>query len=174
MLYLKEKPTGIDIPIQNLQQRLYDHLRKTWGLSESDYNSFGRVYRNRTERRYVPEAYIGNGEYQETFIDDRFPVTSFFSVGETVNNNMGTMKAAVSLVFCVDLNRIKPDIKHRADEEVHFDVWGLCDMFMRSRDSIVTGIDNVFREFPGARIKFDDIHPFHCFRINLSVMYKKC
>ncbi len=174
MLYIKENPTGADRPIQRLQSHLYDGLRRTWGIKEGDYNSFGRVYRNQTSKGYIPEAYMGSGEYRDTFIDDRFPVTSFFAVESPVNVDEVTMRANVSLIFCVDLNRIKQGVKHRADEEAHLDVVELCNMYGFAVKSIVTGIDKVFQEYSVARITFNDMHPHHCFRVNLSLMYKNC
>lgn len=174
MLYVKQNPIGVDIPIQKLQERLFGGLCKAWGLSDSEYNSFGRVYRNQRDGGYIPETYMGGKEYSETFLDDRVPVTSFFAVGDTVNADNGGMTVNAAVIFCVDLAQIKPDIKHRADEETHFDVFERCNFFVQSADAIVTGVDNVFREFTALRTKFRDMHPYHCFRINLTVAYRKC
>lgn len=174
MLYLKEKPTGVDIPIQNLQKRLYDKLQAVWGITGDKYNAFDRVYRNQTENGYIPEAYMGNGQYNETFIDDRYPVTSFFFVSDTVRMQNGAMQANISVIFCVNLSALKSTAKHRADEEVRLDVLELCRNYIGEVNAVITGIDNVFREFNATSVKFRDMHPFHCFRVNMTAVYKKC
>lgn len=174
MLYLKETPTGIDIPIQRLQQKLYDHLRKAWKLEEDEFQAFGRVYRNQTDKGYIPEAYIGNGEYHKTFIDDRLPVTMFFMASDSSSAQSGNLVSTVSVIFCVNLARLKPAILHRADEEVHFDVFGYCQKQRYTPESMDTGTDRVFKEFSGLKPKFHDMHPFHCFRLNLKISYSQC
>jgi hypothetical protein len=173
MLYLKESPMGIDIPIQRIQNRINATLIKTWGLRDGEYNCFGRVYRNQRENAYIPEVYVGNSEYRETFYDDRVPATSFFSVSEIAKGDLGWLTSNISLIFCVNLERIKPNIRHRADEEAHFDVLGAF-QGLAEVESVITGISNVFRDFSAQSIKFTDMHPFHCFRINMSVGYNKC
>lgn len=174
MLHVKENPIGVDILIRKLQEHLYGGLCKAWALLDSEYNSFGRVYRNQRDGGYIPEAYIGGKEYSEAFLNDRVPVTSFFTVGDTADADNGYMTVNAAVIFCVDLSRIKPGIKHRADEEAHFDVFERCNFFVQSADAIVTGVDNVFKEFTALKTKSRDMHPHHCFRINLTMAYRKC
>ncbi|MDH6304615.1 hypothetical protein M2459_001350 [Parabacteroides sp. PF5-5] len=174
MLYVKENPTGIDKPIQKLQNRIWSGLLKAWGIAESDYNSFCRVYINRKDGGYIPEFYMGRNEYRETFFDDKVYATSFFVMDETVKFESTSMRTTGSLIFCVNLERLKSKVLHRADEEVRMDVVSLCNMYGFTVSSIQVGIKNVFREFSQDVIKFTDMHPFHCFRINMNIIYDKC
>lgn len=174
MLFLKENPTGIDIPIQRLQERLFAALRSKWGLSEVEYRALGRVYRNQSDKGYIPEAYIGGREYEESFIDDRFPVTSFFHVDDNKSVNRGHVVATVGLIFHVNLTNLKHGVGHRADEEVRADVFALCRNMGYAPEAIITGIENVFREYSALKITFSDMHPYHCFRLNFPIGYSYC
>lgn len=176
MIATKTKTVGVDIPIQALQNFLYVQLLRIWNIAAADYNSYGRVYRNQTEEDgYSPEVYNGAGEYTDTFFNDKVKVLSFFSVSESQRYN-GGLGGVVSLIFCVtDIGALKPGIAWRADEEVRMDVEILVHDPARgfTLDSVETGIDNVFREYSGWKkkkgIEFMDMHPFHCFRINLNL-----
>lgn len=176
MIANKTKPVGVDIQVQALQNYLYVQLQNKWGISAADYNAYGRVYRNQVEDGgYSPEVYLGSNEYSDTFFDDKVKVLSFFSVGEMQKFN-GGLGGQVALIFCVtDLAALKPAIPWRADEEVRMDVEILChnSRYGFTLESVETGIDNVFREYSGWKkkkgIQFMDMHPFHCFRVNLNI-----
>lgn len=177
--YLKTSPTGIDVPIQAMQVFLYGQLKTTWGLSDADYKAYGRAYRNQSDDNgYTPEAYTGNSEYQEVLFDDTVKALSFFGAGETEKYNAGSSLAPVFMILMVNVPALKPNIVHRADEEIRQDVKRLWTMrrYGFTMTGTDTGIDNVFREYSGWRkkegIKFRDMHPWHCFRINTSLLYE--
>lgn len=174
MLYQINNPKGIDIPIQKLQKRLFDGLLDDWKMNEGDYNSFSRVYKNKKSNGYIPEAYVGGNEYREVFFDDKVFATSFFSVSDKIELEFEEMRANVSVIFTVNLEKIKAGYQHRADEEARLDAIKLCEMFGFKFISLETGIDNVFKEYNRNFITFRDMHPLHCFRINLSIIYNKC
>lgn len=177
MEYVKESPKGIDIHIQKLQRFLYPALKTLWGITDDvAFDAYGRAYRNQVKDGAVPEAYIGGNEYREVLFDDRRKAISFFGVGESIKYNVGTATAPVFIVFMVNLAEIKGGLS-RADEEVHVDVQKLLQPGRSGFEilSFETGIENVFKEYPGWRrnpgLKYRDMHPFHCFRINLSLTY---
>lgn len=174
MLFIKDNPIGIDKPIQKLQQHLYGQLIKVWGVNEKDYKCYGRAYKNQMANGYRPEVYVGAKEYADTFFDDTISASSFFVAKDKADFGTGMTSTTVSLIFCVNLSKLKPEVMHRADEEIRQDVMNRCDMFGFSLSSVTTGISNVFLEFNPASIKFRDMHPFHCFRLDLSLSYKKC
>jgi hypothetical protein len=120
MLYVKENPVGIDIPIQNFQKFLYKKLCEKWG----DFECYGRAYRNQKDNGYIPEIY--NGEYKDVFFDDKVSALSFFNVSDMQKQLMSQREADVSLIFCVNIQKVK-NIKHRADEEVRIDVIEICE-----------------------------------------------
>jgi hypothetical protein len=175
MLYLKNDPSGIDRPISDLQERLFKLLCKKWNIGEKDYNSFCRAYKNqKAQGGYIPEFYMGGNEYRELFFDDAVSVTSFFVAGERVSFVMDMYHSDVSLIFNVDISKLK-NSPNRADEEVRLDVVKLC---KNTTDfdlvSIETGIANVFREFSAEGVKYRDMHPLHCFRLNFKIIYSNC
>jgi hypothetical protein len=180
MLITKTNPVGIDVAIQNLQTHLHKQLVVKWGLTGANdplYECYGRVDRNKKDAGYVAEMYIGNNEYKEVYWNDTLKAISWFGIsGKTTFDVQNKVDA--HLVFFVDLGKLKPSIDHRADEEVRNEIQKLFgnSLLGFSFDSIELWIDNVLREYPGSRrderLKAVDMHPVHCFRINLKLFYK--
>lgn len=179
---IKTNQKGIDVKIQKFQGFIFDQLLTIWGLRESDYNSYGRAYRNQSEDGYVPEVFTGNSvtngkDYEEVLLNDNVKAQSFFSLGESQTHNNGSTLADISIIFMVNVKELKPTITHRADEEIRRDVELLCQNIRYGFEmkGIQTGIDNVFQEYPGMRrnegMKFRDMHPLHCFRIDFNLLY---
>jgi hypothetical protein len=177
MIYLKTKVVGVDIPIQALQNYLYVQLKKKWSLSDANLQGYGRIYRNQTPDGYSPEAYLGNGEYGDTFFDDKTSVNFAFFLGDVQKYSAGGMMANVSVSFCLNVPLVKPGYAWRADEEIRLDVENILHSPRMGfiYQGTETGIDNVFREYSGWNkkkgIQYMDMHPLHCFRINLSTVY---
>jgi hypothetical protein len=175
MLYTKTSPVGIDIPIQKLQVYLHDQLNEIWGLSGGQYQAYGRCYRNQKEDGYVAEGYIGKNEYKELYLDDRYIVLSFFGLSEDIKFKIANT-ANVHLIFFVNLPKLK-NVSHRADEEVRVDVQKLVEVSFQgfSFEGVRLDINNVLDEYPGSlrdtSLKFRDMHPFHCFRFDFSLLY---
>lgn len=177
MEYVKESPTGIDIHIQKLQQFLYPQLKTLWGIADNTaFDCYGRAYRNQVKDGFIPEAYVGNKEYREVLFNDKRKAISFFGVGENIRYDHGTATAQVYLIVMVNLSKVKGGVT-RADEETHVDVQKLLQPGRSGFEmtGFETGIENVFREYNGWRrdpgMKYRDMQPFHCFRINLSLTY---
>lgn len=184
MLITKTNPVGIDALIQQLQTKLHDSLCETWGLSgdcevESQsnlYYAYGRAYRNSTDNGYVAEVYDANGDYKEVYWDDKLYALSFFGIASQTERTAGN-KAEVHLVYFVNTKALKPDVTHRADEEVRLDVLNAIgkNSFGFVVDSITLWLENVLQEYPGSirdeRLKYVDMYPVHCFRINMTVNY---
>jgi hypothetical protein len=177
MLIIKIKPIGIDAAIQELQTYLHKQLVKSWKLSDdSVYQAYGRVYRNKKDNQYIAEAYIGNNEYKEVYWDDTLSAISWFGIsGKTEFDKQN--KTDVHLVFFVNLQKLKPNIQHRADEEIRNEIQKIFgySLFGFSFESIELWLENVLREYPGSRrddrLKAVDMHPVHCFRINFKIHY---
>ena len=175
MLIEHPSPAGIDAAITKIQRALHSQLSVLWGNA---YKCYGRCYRNRNDNGYIAENYEGDGEYKEVYLDDTAPAISFFGVSSNVDTS-GVMNVAdIHLVFFVNLSKVKPTQSHRADEEVRIDVLKALGSFLFGAS--VTGVElwleNVLREYPGSRrderLKAADMHPWHCFRVNMQVSYK--
>jgi hypothetical protein len=177
MLITKDNPVGIDNAIQKLQTIIHTALVSRWGVS-ADYECYGRCYRNKKDDGYVAEIFTSGKDYKDAYWNDTLTALSFFGVSDKVDNDTGSAKAQVHLVFFVDLSKIKPAIAHRADEEVRQDVINAIGPFLNGFTYLgyETGIDNVLREYPGSRrsegLKAVDMQPVHCFRIRLSLIFQ--
>lgn len=178
MIYLKDKPIGVDAVIQQYQQYLQDNLLDRWGMSTDTYVNYGRCYRNQKGNDYVPEMYTGQKEYQDLYFDDTLFTVSFFGCEEKSFPDGYQHLALTHIIFLVDLSKIKPTFNYRADEEARNDVYNVLtgfgggDLKMTKE---ISGIDNVFKEYTGwnklSKIKYRDIQNFHCFRFNFNLLY---
>lgn len=182
MMYIRQDTPGIDKQIDGLQKLLYPQILELWGLtaeidSPTGYNSYARAYRNQTKDGYVPEVFTGGKDYKEVYVNDRIKALSFFTLGEIIPFTTGQFQANVSLIFFVNLTKIVTG-DDRQDEKVRQQIVKLVQgskAFGFQFTGVEIGIDNVFREYSGFRknegIKYRDMHPFHCFRLNFKVPY---
>ena len=175
MLVTKTDPVGIDYNLQRLQTDLHTKLLTTWSIADATYKSYGRCYRKPTDAGYIAVDYAGGSEYSMMF-DGTLKAMSFFGQSAKVGFDNLEM-TEVHLVFFVNLTALKPSITHRADEEVRKDVISLISSatYGFAYNGFELYLENVLREYPGSRkdSKFSivDMHPYHCFRINLKVQY---
>jgi hypothetical protein len=178
----KIDPVGLDWYIQWFQTWLHKQLMAKWGLDTEDttqnalYECYGRAYRNATDDGYIAEVYTGGKEYKEVYWNDKLYAISFFGTDGSVDRS-ALSTANVHLVFFVDLSKAKPEIAHRADEEVRDEIEAITGSFVGGfvLKSIELWLQNVLKEYPGSRrdnrLKYVDMHPVHCFRLNFSITY---
>lgn len=170
MLYVKENPVGLDAKIQSLQNHLYTELNQKWQLQNGNVlEGYGRVYVNQDQNKRLAEAYISNNEYQNVLVAEK---SKFFFLARQRKTELYALRFTtnVELCFMLDLGLIKPDILHRADEEVQSEVV-----------DVLNGVNNVFVEsidtdprsvFNGLTYsENDNMQPYHFFKINLKVDY---
>jgi len=180
-LILKASPVGIDTVINNINKLVFDEL--DWlSTNESpvNYTAYHRALKNPRNGGIIPEVYeIDNdnrtGEYSEAFYDDRVDASSFFYVEDTQTpiDNGRLFNTTLSMVFQVDLSKVADAIKHRGDAEIHRVVINAINKGIYGQVSgLVTGIPNVYSEFDQSQIEFTDMHPFHCFRVDIDVNYQ--
>ena len=181
-LILKESPVGIDTVINNINNIVFDEL--DW-LSTNEnpvnYTAYHRALKNPKNGGLVPEVYeidtsTRTGEYTEVLYDDYLDASSFFYVDDNINssddvNRMFT--TTLSMVFQVDLSVVAENIKHRGDAEIHRVVVNAINKGIYGKvTNVATGIANVYSEFDQSQIEFTDMHPFHCFRVDIAVNYE--
>lgn len=176
MLYLKDPAAGLDKVIQRKQVTIFEPLLTRWNISEAAYRSYGRCYRNDSDKGYIPEMYVDGSkkDYIDLMLDDTFAVTSFFGSENARADAGGYMVADVHLIFAVNLETLYPDTSHRADEEVRNDV---VKLFQFNKEmpltSIVWGMEKVFTEYTAWKkdIRYRDLQKFHFFRLNFTLKY---
>lgn len=164
----KTQPIGIDKVVDQLQDNLET-------LGWSNYEMYSRAYKNETADGIIAEIYRGNEEYREIFFDDTFDATSFFILEDTqpVVNRSQRLEGTLGIIFQVKSIALKPNITHRADEEIHYDVLNALSSNVPKWETIevVTGISNVYAGLNTDTIQFTDIGDFHVFRVNLTGGY---
>lgn len=175
MIKTISNPTGIDWHLQQAQGKLYAHLQKVWGAG--DYHCYGRAYRNAaTGGGYIAEVYEGEGRYKEVYWDSQLSAISFFGIGPK-STKEAAHQLDVHLVFFANLEKLKPGITHRADEEVRQDVYNAFGpaAYGLTYDSTELYLENVLREYKSSlrdeRLRTVDMHPVHCFRLNYTLSY---
>lgn len=181
VLIIKDSPVGIDTVINNINNLVYKEL--DW-LSTNDspvnYTAYHRALKNPKNGGIVPEVYdidtsTRTGEYTEALYDDTVDASSFFYVEDNQSpvDNGRMFNTTVSMVFQVDLSVVADAIDHRGDAEIHRVV---CNAINKSPfgnvSGLITGIPNVYSEFDQSQIEFTDMHPFHCFRVDIDVNYE--
>lgn len=177
---------GVDYWIQTLQTRLFNKFLSVWGIIDTQWNSYGRVYINKTDDGYIPEIYIGTGyEYtKDLFFNDTVSVQSFFAVTDPEKVEFGEAKVNVQLLFFVDLSQIKPNglttptsQQQRLDEVFINDI----ENFIRVNGignfnikAIYKRVDKVLEYFSG-KVKRDalnyDMQPKLAVRFDLTFSY---
>lgn len=180
-LILKNSPVGIDTVINNVNDLVFTEL--DW-LSTNDnpvnYTAYHRALKNPRNGGLVPEVYEidtanRTGEYTEALYDDRLDASSFFYVEDSIStiDNGRMFNTTLSMVFQVDLSAVASGIDHRGDSEIHRVVVNAINKGIYGKVSgITTGIENVYSEFDQSQIEFTDMHPFHCFRVDIDVNYE--
>lgn len=176
MLNQRTAPIGMDFYISKLQNKLHTNLLTTWGIDTAEYASYDRCYRNKTSDGYTAEFFTGGKDYKEVYWNDSLSVVSFFGQSEDITIDVQNV-AAVHLVFFVNIQKVKPDILHRADEEVRNDVQQIVGRFSNgfTYESTELWLENALKEYSGSRrderLKYVDEHPVHCFRMNFTLRY---
>lgn len=173
MIYIKEKPVGIDIAINEIQ------LAVSNALGWTNYNAYHRAYKNESANGVIPEVFKVKpqnivGEYEEVFTNDYLDASSFFYTEDTRNTiELGRLfSTTLSMVFQCDLTKLETT-DYRADEEVHRKViLAINNSTFGEVNSLVTGINNVYSEFNTESVIWDDLQPLHVFRLDINVTYE--
>lgn len=176
---------GFDAAIKKIQIDVYDALAEVW---EGDIEGYGRVYKNpvntgesipnyyQTSKIVTPSWYNATEQdYQDTFYDDnKAAVFCFLTKENDKTDDSIVYSADVKLAFMVDLSKIYPSFEERQDSRAQKDVIEILrnNNFERFEiNGIERRIDFVFREYLTSSIRFDDMHPLHCFAVLLQVNY---
>lgn len=177
MIFVKENAVGIDVVINDIQ------IAVSKSLQWVNYNAYHRIYKNETRTGTIPEFYrditqATVGEYEEVYLNDNLDASSFIYKEDNIPAiDAGRMFGTVlSMVFQVNLAKVEGVKDTRNDEEVHrLAIEAINGIKYGKVSNIITGISNVYSEFDTTQIKWDDMQPFHCFRIDIDVSYQyKC
>lgn len=167
-VFRKTDPVGIDAVVDDLQTQLET-------LGWTTYDNYSRAYKNKTENGIIPERYTQDGNYLEVLFNDNLNASSFFLMGDSLPVIEEGLKVngSLSLIVQVKLDKLKPLITHRPDEEIRYSVvLALSDnTYNWEVTNITTGIDNVYSGFDVSQINYTDMSEFHVFKLDLNGYY---
>lgn len=168
MNYTISDPKGIDKQIQIIQNSIYNNIK--W----NNIDVFGRIYRNVSESKgMVPEAYIGDGEYRDTYMDDSKNAIIFFT--DDVSHKFlggGYYEAEVKIIFSVNIEKIK-NSKSRTDSEIQIEALKIIQKHKIFKlKSIEKTIEKILNGFNTQQIKLMDMQPYHMFAVVGDLKYK--
>jgi len=176
---------GFDAAIKKIQVDVYEALADVW---QGDIEGYGRVYKNpvntgesipdyyHTSKIVTPSWYnASKRDYEDTYYDDSKSAVFCFLTKENDKTNDSILYTTdVKLAFMVNLEKIYPSLDERQDSRAQKDVIEILrnNNFERFQiDGVERRIDFVFREYGTSNIRFDDMHPLHCFAVLLRVEY---
>jgi hypothetical protein len=165
-------PVGVDREISRLQNYLVENIA-TSDYYGAGYTVYGRVYRSKIgNNQYQPMIHTGNGNYIDLRNSDfTSGAYSFFYV-EDDRPFDERYQANIHLVTFMKLDKIFPDIIHRADEEAH----KIMDFFLSKNPfgfnitGLYVGLDNVYNGFD-VDSDMSEYQPFHSFKFSLELKY---
>jgi len=171
---------GIDKAINSIQDSLIKSLFTDKGCNagwnEDGFELYHKAYKNPTEKGVVPETYTQNStnqrDYQEVLLNDNKTSTVFFTVDDTLPfTNENKIEANVSIFFQLNIEEIYDDLDYRQVEPSHNDVIRAlrgC-AAVKNIDQLVQTIPLVYSEFRTGNIQYDDMQPYHVFRVDVTV-----
>lgn len=166
MIYTKTNPVGIDVPIQRMQQYLYDNIVSDY---DCDVNAYGRVLVDNDKGSIKPIAFLGNTEYIEVLTDDKIKGLHFFFVENEESNVLkGSCLSSndVDIIFIVnDIVKLKGSIEHYADEEIKDDALRYVSKFFNI-DSVTKG-EKALEGFDVSQLSF--MFPYYVFKIKVEI-----
>lgn len=173
MNYTRTSTVGIDTVVQSIQNDVYSNLVLKWG---SEIDGYGRVYKNKnSDGEIKPEYYLGEKEYKQVYHNDGIIATFFFvDSGSHKTEDEYVYTTDSKFVFMVNLEKAFVGDTDRSDEKAHRDVLEILRNVAHERFTITgveKGVDNVLSEFDTKGIKFHDIHPYHCFSVDMNLSY---
>jgi len=168
---VKNSPIGVDIVINDIIESMYEGLTDAgW----QNYEAYHRAYKNpkRDGEKFIPEAYTKSNEYEEVLLNDELYSSSFFITGSNTTSEQGNYSVPLSVIFQVNLNELYKNVEHRADEEARNDaIVSIKNGPIGNKiTSIVTDLPKVYEEFDTLGMNFNDMEPFHVFRVNMEVL----
>jgi hypothetical protein len=178
-------PIGIDETIQSFQIDLYRELALVWG---GDIDGYGKVEKNpenvgteipsyyQTSKIVIPEWYNAiEKDYEEVYYNDNKSCVFCFLTADTDDTTDSIVyNTKVKVVFMVDLNKIYPSDTERLTSKAHRDAIEILRNWSFNKfeiKGIERRIEIIFREYTTDKIKFNDMHPLHCFAVKIDLQY---
>jgi hypothetical protein len=169
MLFVRDNPTGIDVPIDVLTKRFYSGLLQYLELEDKDVLFVGRTDKNPRENGFVPEIYR-NGRYEDVAFDDKRSLTCFWGIPDTQSfiKDPNAIDMRPYVIFAVNITKTKIT----DDERIRQLVLSMCSYSGIDINSISIGSDQTFKEYKKLNLKYRNMNPFRVFRIDFKTYIK--
>jgi len=164
---------GIDVVIKDIQTDLYTELVKRWS---GQIDGYGRIYKNEDkDGKFYPEYYKGDNQYRDVFYDNKLGGNFFFIDSDSSKTDDELIYTSnVKCVFMLNLSNIFPNDSERSDTKAQRDAIDILRDISYER-FLITGISKtakeVFSGFDIDKLKFPNIHPSHCFSVNIDLYH---
>lgn len=160
MDYLKTNIVGIDKKIQSIQNVLID------ALSDWNLDSYGRV--NLDEEKN-PIWFVKNKDYINVLnIKDGINGQFFFVEDDKTETNNQVSTTEIDLIFLLNIEKIKPEISHRADEEVKIEILRVLRGFLTTANPIIKKGNSALEGF---KTELKDYQPYHFLKFTFEINY---
>lgn len=177
MLHLKENISGIDVPIQDMQQDFYNLLIGKYKFTNVE--GYGRLYRQERPEGFFPMWYnAATQSYEIVNLNTTKNIIFSFIDGQDHSTNDGfTFVAPVKVVFWFNLDALRAG--QYEDAEAQRIVSSILKQDIATTftyDRLQKGIRKIYNGFNIDDIKFSDKQPYHVFSLNINLTYqnKKC
>lgn len=161
MINLKNNPVGVDKPIQEIAQELYD------SLGYSSMEGYGRVDLIERKGKTIPCHFLDGIDYKEIVLKKSDVTYFFLENNKTEVLNRLQSKSNFDVVFLINLKKAEPNITHRADEEVRVKISNILSNYSKEMLKSTTR--------GGDAIDFDsnlvDMQPYHFIKFSCELVY---
>jgi len=176
----KTNRDGVDIVIEQLQQKFYPSLLGYWDGSAT-YQMYPRANKNYRNDDIIPEVSLDQKDYTEVLNSDKFSVTSFFlNNDERIFSDVDKrIKQSISIIFQADLVALYGE-SERMDEQFNMDILRVLkkeNFYIYGDVTFTEGVDNVYRDLSISgelkeSVKLTDLSHFHVLKVDFDVIYK--
>lgn len=175
----KTNRDGVDVVIEQLQQKWYAQLLGFWG--SATYQMYPRANKNYRDNQIIPEVSLDEKDYAEVLTNDKFSITSFFLNNDTrvFLDETKRIKQSISLIFQADLVELY-GLTERADEKFNMDVLRVLkkdNQYVYGDIEFIEGVDQVYSDLTitgdlKKQVDLTDISQFHVLKCTFDVVYK--
>ncbi|TDE53761.1 hypothetical protein [Flavobacterium sp. GT3P67] len=159
MIVLKVNPVGIDKKIQGIQSYLHENL--------TGYNL--EVLGRAELKDKKPIVFYKKNDYKDVlFINPLTNGKVFFVDNETTKTEGKNLVTDVDIIFLLDVQKIKPNVVHRPDEEIRIEILEILHRYLkRTEFEITKGIEAL----KGFETKLKDLQPYHFVKYSFELKY---
>jgi hypothetical protein len=163
---LKLNPVGVDKEIADLQTSIYNQL------GYSNIEGYGRCYLIKDKnQKLIPAHFVKGKDYVEVLPNDKNSSNGHFFFMTSEKSKFEKKQASVEtdIYFLLNIEKLKPGILHRADEEVLEDIIGIIEKYkFFSINEFVKG-EKALEDFKSDLL---DMQPYFFLKITGTIKYQ--